>query len=109
VNILLDHCVDCRLRRFLKAHHIMTTAEMGWQKLRNGKLLATAASQFDALLTVDQNLKYQQKLATLPIAVVVMVAHTNKLVDLIPLVPYVEEALKLLRPCTLVEVRLPSP
>jgi hypothetical protein len=87
----------------------MTTAEMGWHKLRNGKLLATAASQFDALLTVDQNFKYQQNLATLPVAVVVMVAHTNKLADLIPVVPYVEEALKILKPCTLVEVILPSP
>jgi hypothetical protein len=82
---------------------------MGWHKLRNGRLMAAASSQFDALLTVDQNLKHQQNLAALPVSVVVMVVPTNKLADLIPLVPYVEDALKTLKPCTLVEVRLPSP
>jgi hypothetical protein len=67
---------------------------MGWQKLRNGDLLAAAAGLFDAMLTTDRNLKHQQNLATLPLAVIVLVARTNRLADLLPLVPRVEQGLR---------------
>ena len=33
---------------------------MGWASKRNGELLALAAAEFDAFLTVDRNLSYQQ-------------------------------------------------
>jgi len=36
---------------------------------QNGKLLAIAATEFDAFITVDKNLPFQQNLATLPIAI----------------------------------------
>ena len=67
MNILFDHCVPKRLRRSL-SHPVKTTREMGWERLRNGILLAEAAKQFDLLLTVDQNIKHQQNMATLPIS-----------------------------------------
>ena len=50
-----------------------------WSGLKNGELLGRAAALFDAVLTADQNLEYQQNLATLPVAVVVLVAHSNAL------------------------------
>ena len=109
MKILLDHCVDRRLARSFPSHQVSTTAQVGWQKLRNGKLLATAAGQFDVLLTVDKNLRHQQNLAKLPISVVVMMAPTIKLTDLLLLVSGVEDVLKTLTPCTLVEVRPPTP
>ena len=87
MRILLDHCVDRRLARFLPAHQVKTAGQMGWHKLRNGKLLASAAAQFDLLLTVDKNIRHQINLATLPVAVIVMVAPTIKLTDLLPLGP----------------------
>src|SRR5438093_8655384 len=43
--------------------------------------------QFDALLTADQNIEFQQNLKTLPMAVVVLVANSNRLESLEPLVP----------------------
>ena len=109
MRILLDHCVDWRLARSLPAHSVRSTADMGWQKLRNGNLLAAAAGQFDVMLTVDQNIRHQQNLAKLPVAVVVVVAKTNRLADLLPLVAAVEEAFKTLQPQTLMEVSLPVP
>ncbi len=45
---------------------------MAWAGVKNGKLLALAASEFDAFLTVDKNLPYQQNLTSLPIAVLVL-------------------------------------
>jgi hypothetical protein len=77
---------------------------MGWEKLQNGELLAAAGAHFDVVLTVDRNLQYQQNPRTLPIAVLVMVAKSNKLADLKALIPAVEKALATLQPRTIVEV-----
>ena len=52
---------------------------MKWTSLGNGALLEQAATAFDVLLTADQNIEFQQNLATLPIAVVVLVADSNRL------------------------------
>ncbi len=77
---------------------------MGWGGIRNGELLARAANEFDALVTVDKNLQYQQNLDTLPIAVIVLDAKSNELPYLLPLIPKVEEALASLLPCTFVRI-----
>ena len=81
-----------------------TVVEMGWGGVKNGKLLALAAQQFDVFLTVDKNLPYQQNLTTLPIAVVVLEAHSNELLRLLPLLPELEETLANLKPCSYVKV-----
>ena len=83
-----------------------TVADRKWEKLRNGRLLAAASIEFDAFLTIDKNLKREQNLATLPVAVIVLLAQSNRLVDLLPLVPAVEEELKRLTAKSLVEVSL---
>lgn len=45
---------------------------MGWSGVRNGKLLALAATSFEAFVTVDKNMPFQQNLQTLPIALVAL-------------------------------------
>lgn len=64
-----------------------------------------AGTGFEVLLTVDQNLRYQQNLAASGVAVVVMVAPTNRLAELLPLIPNVEATLSKLHPGNVVEVR----
>jgi hypothetical protein len=59
---------------------------------------------FDGLLTADQNIEFQQNLTTLPIAVVVLVAESNRLESLEPLVPAVLQVLKAISPKTPVRV-----
>jgi hypothetical protein len=66
---------------------------MGWASKANGELLGLAAGEFDVFLTVDRNLSYQQDVSALDIAVLVMVAHSNALDVLRPLVPLVLNAL----------------
>ena len=105
MRILIDHCIDWRLGRSFSGHHVKTARDMGWEALRNGALLAAAATEFDCVLTVDQNIKHQQDLSKLPVAVVVLVAPSNRLGDLIALVPAVERALVAFTPKSLVEVR----
>ena len=57
-----------------------------------------AAAGFNAFITVDKNLPYQQNVSKLPVAVLVMDAASNELPFLLPLVPALEEALANLRP-----------
>ena len=60
---------------------------MGWAGIKNGQLLTLAEKQFDVLVTVDRNLPFQQNLSKFTIAVLMVCAPTNRLVDLQPLVP----------------------
>jgi hypothetical protein len=75
------------LARLLVGHEIKTARQMGWTTIKNGALLALAAKQFDAFVTVDRNLTFQQNIASFSIAVIVLRAKTNRLADLAPLVP----------------------
>jgi hypothetical protein len=106
MRILLDECVPAPLRRELTAHNVHTIQQMGWAGKTNGELLALmAGAGFGVLLTVDQNLRHQQNLAASGVAVVVMVAPTNRLADLVPLIPKVEAALSGIQAGDVVEVR----
>ena len=66
---------------------------MGWASKSNGELLALAAADFDVFLTSDRNLSHQQNLSAFDIAVVVLVAASNRIDDLRPLVPRILEVL----------------
>lgn len=104
MRLLLDESVPRRLRRALPTHTVKTAVEMGWGGVENGALLALAAAEFDAFITVDKNLPYQQNISVLPVALVVLIAHSNELQALLPLVPRLEEALATLQPSTLVQI-----
>ena len=52
---------------------------MGWAAIKNGELLASASRRFDAFVTVDRNLSFQQNVQALPIAIIVLYAKTNRL------------------------------
>lgn len=66
---------------------------MGWSTIKNGGLLAFAERSFEVFLTVDRNLSYQQHLPRFRIAVLVARAKSNRLADLLPLVPRIVSAL----------------
>ena len=97
MRLHLDECVPRRLKQELRGHDIRTVQELGWAGMKNGALLKLANGQFDALLTVDQGIEYQQNLSGLSISVMVMVAPSNDVDDLRPLLPAVEQALATLR------------
>ena len=59
---------------------------------------------FDAFLTTDQNIEFQQNLSALPIAILVVVARSNRLKDIEPLVPEILKALNQLPPKSLRKV-----
>lgn len=105
MKILLDENLPHDLRHFLSGHEVFTVAYMGWSGMENGDLLKIAGdSGFDVMLTNDSGVEYEQPLAALPIAVVVMKSKTNKLDDIRPLLPAVLSTLANLQPRTLVRM-----
>lgn len=104
MRLLLDESVPHRFGHSLPGHSVRTVIEVGWGGIRNGELLVRAANEFDALVTVDKNLQYQQNLDALPITVVVLYAKSNELLHLLPLVPKLEETLASVLPRTFVRI-----
>ena len=51
MRILLDESVASRLGSLLTGHSTITVQRKGWTSIKNGKLLALAAKEFDVLLT----------------------------------------------------------
>jgi hypothetical protein len=84
LNLLLDECIDRRFGRLLTWHDVSTVPGMGWAGVQNGELMRLAEQRFDAFITVDRNLSYQQDLSNFSIAVIVLRARSNRLVDLQP-------------------------
>ncbi|MCC5642229.1 hypothetical protein LC607_04460 [Nostoc sp. CHAB 5824] len=79
---------------------------MGWSGKKNGELLQLMGQEsFTILLTTDQNLRYQQNLQQAGVAVVVLVAPSNCLPDLLPLIPSVRSVLATITPGVVVEIR----
>ncbi len=93
MKLPLDECVDRRLAEHLTGLSVLTVAEMGWSGIKNGQLLALAQSELDVFVTVDRNLSFQQRLPKFSVAVLLLVAPSNRLADLIPLVPSIIAAL----------------
>lgn len=104
MRILLDESVPWRLGRHLTGHTFTSVQRHGWAGIKNGKLLALAAREFDVLLTADKGMEYQQNPGTLPVAILVVRAQRNRMEDLVLAVPAILEALASLPPRTLTRV-----
>ena len=104
MRILLDESLPSELKLEIPGHNVSTVQEMGWSGVKNGELLVRATAQFDFFITADQNLRYQQNLSTLPIAIVVLVAKNNRIDTLRPLIPNLLASLATLPARTLVQV-----
>ena len=98
MRVVLDECLPKRLACELPGHEARTVQQMGWSGISNGRLLSLIRGQFDAFNTVDSNLAYQQNVSTLPVAVVVLRAPSNKIEDLRPLLPRLLATLAVLKP-----------
>lgn len=99
MRILLDECVDQRLRLLFAGHECQTAGYAKLAGLKNGLLLAAAESAgFEILITTDQEIPYQQNLSGRRISIVILCASTNRLSDLQRLVPAVLRALDSIAP-----------
>lgn len=106
MRLLIDECIDERLRLRFPGHDCQTARFAGMAGLKNGRLLdAAEAAGFDVLITVDQNIPEQQNLAGWKNAIVIPHGRTNRLRDWVPLVPLSLSALGSIRPGDVVKIR----
>jgi predicted nuclease of predicted toxin-antitoxin system len=105
MKLLLDENLPHDLRHLLVGHDVFTVAYMGWKSLENGTLLKTAGDAgFDVMLTLDSGVEYEQHMAALPAAVLIIKCKSSKMDDLRPLVPEILSTLGKLKPKTLAHV-----
>jgi len=105
MKILLDENLPHDLRHYLTGHEVFTVAYMNWKSVENGDLLLAAGDAgFDGMLTLDSGVEYEQHLAALPVAVLIIKCKSSKIDDLRPLVPEILSALSRLQPKTLAHV-----
>ncbi len=104
MRVLLDENLPRKLAGHLVGHACRTVVECGWAGKKNGELLGLAEPQFDVLLTLDKNLPYQQNLETKGIAVLIVRARSNRIQDLLPVLPECFAALESIQPGQVVRV-----
>ena len=104
MRILLDECLPKRLKNDLVGHEATSVHELGWAGKTNGDLLTLAQTDFDVFLTVDRNLAFQQNINRFKIAVVVLVARSNKHAALQPLIAEVLSVVTSLVPGQVIRV-----
>lgn len=105
MRILLDECVNQRLRNYLPGHDCESAEYAGFAGLKNGELLNAAESaHFDVLLTVDRGLEYEQNLAGRRIAVVIFRTKSIALQELLSHVPACLAVLASIKPGEIAKV-----
>ena len=87
MRVLLDENLPHDLIAALVGHSISTVQGLGWDGTKNGALLKRASGLIDAFVTIDGNLQYQQNVSVLPFGIVVVGALSNRVQDVMPLVP----------------------
>ena len=98
MRVLLDENLPYDLIAALAGRSVSTVSGLGWAGTKNGALLKRASDVTDAFVTMDGKLEYQQDISVLPFGVVVVGASSNRMPDLMPLVPEMLSALERVRP-----------
>jgi len=105
MRLLIDECVDERLRLLFEPHDCQTARFAKLSGLANGELLSAAEhAGFEVLVTVDRNIGYQQDFGGRSIAVLILCAATNRLDDVRKIIPRALVALTTIQPGEVVSV-----
>ena len=107
MKIILDECTPHIVKKRLPHLAISTVQEMGWGGIKNGALLKLVEPLFDAFITTDKNLRYQQNLSGKSLAFIQL--PTNQVPIVAALVPEIEAALATIKPGDFIEIAMPIP
>jgi hypothetical protein len=98
VRVLLDENLPHDLAKALTGRAVSTVQGLGWAGSKNGALLKRASDACDVFITMDGNIERQQNLANLSFGVVVIDAPSNRMADLLPVIPELLQATDAVRP-----------
>jgi predicted nuclease of predicted toxin-antitoxin system len=104
MKILIDECLPKKLKHHFKNYEAFTVPEMGWAGKTNGELLSLMVEEFDVFVTIDSNMRYQQTLSDYGIPFILLAAKSNRLDDLVPLMPEVLSALNTIKDGEIIKV-----
>jgi len=90
MRILLDECVHKKVAQALSHHSVKTVQQHGWSGVTNGELLVRAGAEFDAFITSDKNIQYQQHIGRLPMPVILLKTKGNTWSDVEKVIPSLE-------------------
>jgi len=85
-------------------HECQTVRQAGYGSKKNGELLTLAEGRWNVLLTSDRNIKFQQNMTGRSVSIVILCAKTNRMKDLLPLMPACAQALLSIQPGCVVDV-----
>ena len=106
-RILLDSNLPVDLRHCLSPYPVETARYAGLHLLDDGPLLDAMAGKFEVLVTADLSIAYQQNLVGRPVALAVLSARSNRLSDLLPLMPELLRAIASINPGEVREITAP--
>ena len=105
MRVLIDESLPKELAVALEGHEARTVQQEGWSSMSNGELLRRAAqSGYQVFLTPDHKLQYQQNIARAGVGRVVLRAISNRIEDLLPLIPKLLPLLSVSKPGTVTVV-----
>jgi predicted nuclease of predicted toxin-antitoxin system len=106
MRVLLDECLPAGLKQSFAAlgHEADTVRRAGYGAKKNGELLSLMEGRWDVLVTNDRNIQHQQNMRDRNISILILCAKSNRLKDLLPLIPLCAKALQSITPGRIVEV-----
>ena len=102
MKIIIDECVPSIVKRNLPEREIVSVQDMGWAGIKNGELLELVVAEFDVFITSDKNLRHQQNLARLDLAIILL--PSNQVPVIKAMLPEIDEALSSVIPQDFVEL-----
>ena len=98
MRVLLDEQLPVDLAAALQGHRVDTVVGRGWTGTTNGELLRRMTGEYDALVTMDRGIEFQQTLTTLPFGLLLVRAPSNRMVHLQPRARAILDSLPGLQP-----------
>ncbi len=107
MRILLDECVNPRVRQAFPNHEVLTVAEAQWRTLPDAKLISHAQGQFEVFVTIDKGFEFEVNLKKLSFGIVVVHVKRNRIEYYRPIFSILVDAAERVKPGEVVHVTAP--
>ncbi len=104
MRILLDECVNPRLREAFPGHDIWTVTQLGWRSVSDSSLLTLSDGRFEAFVTLDRGFEFEHKLSRLSFGIVIVHVARNSISHYRPLYPNLVLAIDAIKPGQVIHV-----
>ena len=107
MRVLLDENLPRRLKRYFdESIEVLTVRDCRWTGLQDGELLQLAQAEFDVFVTSDKGIPHQQNLSSLTISIVILEVRSNRLGDLLALLPQLNATIQSIQKGELVRLAI---